>query len=195
MITRRQLIAAGAVSVAAAGLAGCAGGASGDGASRGGLGARSLGAGTLQTFAVGRRKLAGALSGDLLDGSRFDPAALTGEVVVVNFWGSWCAPCRKEAPDLEAAWLATKQLGVVFLGVDLRDTRDKARAFAGSYRISYPSLFDPAGRTALAFRDVPPSVVPATVVIDRSYRIAAVYRRVIQRAELEATVRAVAAGA
>ena len=62
---------------------------------------------------------------------------------MLNFWGSWCAPCRAEADDLEATYQATKASGVTFLGINVQDSRDKALAFEEG-RVTYPSLFDPA---------------------------------------------------
>src|SRR5437867_8922798 len=123
--------------------------------------------GTVQTFLAADRTPAPAITGELLDGSRFDVAGWRGKVVVVNFWGSWCGPCRAEAPELQATWQASKALGVQFLGVDVRDGRDAATAFQADFGITYPSLFDPPGRVALGFTDVPPNVVPATLLLDR----------------------------
>jgi thiol-disulfide isomerase/thioredoxin len=132
-----------------------------------------------------------ALTGELLDGGRYDLTTDRGQVVVVNFWGSWCAPCRAEADDLEGTYQATKGSGVRFLGVNVQDDRDKARAFEQG-RVSYPSLFDPASRAALRFQ-VPPNTTPATVVLDRQGRIAAVIRRAVQRDGLEPLVARIAA--
>lgn len=148
--------------------------------------------GTVETFPGGQRKLAPQVTAELLDGTAFDLAAWRGKVVVINFWGSWCAPCRAEAPDLQATYLATRDLGVEFLGVDVRDGRDAATAFQDSFAITYPSLFDPPGRITLAFTDVPPNVVPATLLLDRELRIAAVFRKRVYRTELEAAIRALA---
>jgi thiol-disulfide isomerase/thioredoxin len=150
-------------------------------------------AGTVVTFLGADRLPAPTVAGELLDGSAFDMAGWNGRVAVLNWWGSWCAPCRKEAPDLQAAYEATRELGVEFLGVDIRDSRDAATAFVSGFGITYPSLFDPAGRVALAFREVPPTVVPSTALLDRQHRLAAVFRRVVTQLELEAAVRALAA--
>jgi thiol-disulfide isomerase/thioredoxin len=149
--------------------------------------------GTVVTFLPGKRPPAPPVTGELLDGTPFDIATWKGDVVVVNFWGSWCAPCRAEAPDLQATYLATKDLGVRFLGIDVRDERDAAKAFADGHAITYPSLFDPPGRVSLGFTDVPPNVVPATILLDRHLLIAAVYRKRVYQRELEAAVRALAA--
>jgi thiol-disulfide isomerase/thioredoxin len=154
--------------------------------------ATDAGAGTVETFRTGRRRVAPAAIGELLDGSPFDLTVWRRKIVVINFWGSWCAPCRAEGADLEATYQATRELGVEFVGVDIRDGRDAAKAFVLNFGSTYPSLFDPAGRIALAFREVPPNVVPATVLLDRRLTVAAVLRKRVNRRELEAAVRALA---
>ncbi|WP_442792076.1 TlpA family protein disulfide reductase [Micromonospora sp. NBC_01796] len=134
------------------------------------------------------------ISGDLLDGGRYDLTQDRGQVVVVNFWGSWCAPCRAEADDLEGTYQATAQQGVRFLGVNVQDGRDKAKAFEQSLGVTYPSLFDPGNRVALNF-EIPPNSTPATIVLDREGRIAAVFRKPVLRSMLEPVVARVAAEA
>lgn len=185
---RRTLLAAAPVLA----LVGCAGNDRPATRTAQGKQAANARAGTVVTFPPGARKPAAAVSGELLDGSSFDLAAWRGKVVVVNWWGSWCAPCRAEAPDLEAAYGSTRPLGVEFLGVDVRDGRDAAKAFQDSFGITYPSLFDPASRIALSFSEVPPNVVPATALLERQLQVAAVFRKRVTRTELEAAVRALA---
>lgn len=147
----------------------------------------------VQLYSASQRTSPTAVTGELLDGSPFDLAALHGKVVVINWWGSWCEPCRRETPHLMQAYDATRELGVEFLGVDVRDDRDAAVSFAADYQVPYRSLFDPAGRIVLAFPQVPPTVVPTTVVLDRSGRVAAAFRKVIDKGELEPVIRHVAA--
>jgi thiol-disulfide isomerase/thioredoxin len=141
--------------------------------------------------AVGKRAPAPKVAGELLDGARYDIAQDRGQVVVVNFWGSWCAPCVAEADDLEATYQATKSQGVRFLGVNINDGRDKAKAFEQG-RVGYPSLFDPGSRVALDFQ-VPPNSVPATIVLDRDGRIAVVIRQAVRQEGLQPIVARVAA--
>jgi thiol-disulfide isomerase/thioredoxin len=119
------------------------------------------------------RKPAPAVRGTTLDGKPLALADFTGKIIVVNFWASWCAPCRAEAPTMEKVYEETKPSGVQFVGVDIKDGKDNAQAFLRTYQIGYPSLYDQAGQIALAFRDIPPNAVPSTLVIDRQGKIAA----------------------
>lgn len=129
--------------------------------------------GTLLVVAPARRIAGPRLTGELLDGSRFDSAVWQGKIIVVNIWGSWCAPCRAEAPELVRVANATYDQGVRFLGIDVRDNRSSAQAFARKYKVPYASLFDQSSRTTLAFRGLPPNAIPTTIVLDRQGRIAA----------------------
>jgi len=118
-----------------------------------------------------------------------------GQVVVLNVWGQWCAPCRSEADDLEEVHEATKDLGVQFLGINVRDNqRDKAQDFVTDQQIGYPSIYDPPMRSLLALgRNYPTSVVPTTVVLDREHRVAAVYLTELLADDLQPVVERVAA--
>jgi len=142
---------------------------------------------------VDKRPAAPQLSGELLEGGRYDLSQDRGQVVVVNFWGSWCNPCRAEVDDLEQVYQATKDRGVRFLGINVRDDRDKAKAFH-SGKATYPSVLDPSSKLALDF-DIPPNTIPATIVLDRNGRIAVVIREAVQAAEFEQVVARVAAEA
>lgn len=114
------------------------------------------------------------LRGRTLDGARLDVSDWQGGVVVVNTWGSWCGPCRKEAPDLRRVFDETRAAGVRFVGLDTRDNDAAARAYTREFAISYPSLVDHDGRLMLAFgRTIPVSAVPTTVVVDARGGIAA----------------------
>ncbi len=134
-------------------------------------------------YPVADRKPAPAVTGSTLDGVSFDLASRKGHVVVLNFWASWCAPCRAESADLEAVHQSTKDSGVDFLGVDSRDEKDAAVSFVAG-RVTYPSLFDPGGRVALRFADVPPTTLPSTLVVDKAGKVAAVIRAVVRQDDL-----------
>jgi thiol-disulfide isomerase/thioredoxin len=139
-------------------------------------------------ISVGQRTVAPAVNGELLNGGWFDLAAHKGEVVVINFWASNCAPCRTEAPELDATYNATKGDGVAFLGISVRDERDKALSYLTDIKSPYGSLFDPSGETALDFK-VPPTTIPSTLVIDRVGRLASVFYGVVYQKQLEPAIR------
>jgi cytochrome c biogenesis protein CcmG, thiol:disulfide interchange protein DsbE len=91
-----------------------------------------------------------------------------GSAVVVNFWASWCAPCREEAPLLEAAWLKHRDRGVVVLGVDARDLVSDGRAFVREFGLTYPNAYDGPGKIADSFGLIG---FPETYFLDREGRI------------------------
>lgn len=107
------------------------------------------------------------------------------QVVVLNAWGQWCAPCRSEVDDLEETQEAIEPLGATVLGINVRDyNRQIAQDFVRDNAVTYPSLYDPPFRTAAALGGVPASVVPTTIVLDRQHRPAAVFLRAITAGEL-----------
>ncbi|MBZ5733515.1 TlpA family protein disulfide reductase [Nocardioides sp. TRM66260-LWL] len=114
-------------------------------------------------------------SGRLLDGNDFDSSDLLGAVVVYNVWGSWCAPCRTEAPELAQVAADTADDGIRFVGINVRDNDAAARAFEDRYDLAYPSLTtDTSSAALLAFGPaLPPSAVPSTMVVDADGRLAA----------------------
>jgi peroxiredoxin len=131
------------------------------------------------------------VSGELLDGGTYDLSQDRGKVVVVNFWGSWCAPCRAEADDLEKTFQETKAKGVTFIGVNSRDDKDAAREFERG-RVTYPSIYDFEGRVGLQF-DVTNTAMPSTLIIDRQGRIAVALRQATTVTQLQPLVERVAA--
>lgn len=100
-------------------------------------------------------------------------ADLRGEVVVLNFWASWCGPCRTEQPDLNEAHELLADEPVRFLGVNIEDTEANARAHQREFDIPYGSLFDERNRFSAGFRGVGPSTIPTTLFLDDQGRVAA----------------------
>ena len=132
------------------------------------------GKGIITSVKAADRKQPGEVSGRTLDGEKVSLADFRGKVVVVNVWGSWCGPCRAEAPMLAQASRDLAGKGVVFLGIDSRDpSKDAAKAFVRRFDIPYASLYDQQGETLLAFRGtLTPNSVPSTVVVDPQGRVA-----------------------
>jgi cytochrome c biogenesis protein CcmG/thiol:disulfide interchange protein DsbE len=120
-------------------------------------------AGPVDTPIVGRPAPAFALQ--TLDGGRLSLADLRGSPVVLNFWASWCIPCRDEAPLLTAAAADYAARGLRVVGVVYQDSAESARDFMGRYGQTYPGLLDPDGRTAI---DYGVFGIPETFFIDAS---------------------------
>lgn len=124
-------------------------------------------------YSVGHRPLAPDFTATSLTGTPIRLASYRGKVVVLNFWGSWCDPCRGEAPTLAVLSEQYRSQGVSFLGDDVGDTPVNALAFTRGVGITYPSVND-EGYTIVQDFDqvVPVGDTPTTVVIDRSGHIA-----------------------
>lgn len=129
------------------------------------------------TSAVGVTMIAAADRGDPLvlsgidvDGRERSLTDSLGNVTVVNFWATWCEPCRTEMPELAQAARSLAGDGVTFVGVNVADDTEAARAFTEN--IGYPSISDPDGTLLRTVPDVPPQALPITVILDREGRIA-----------------------
>ena len=124
-------------------------------------------------YSAGHRPLAPDFTGTTLTGARLKFSSYRGQVVVLNFWGSWCGPCRAEAPTLAVTAQQYRPDGVTFLGVDVRDTTASALAFTRDFGVTYPSVSDPGSVITLDFTAVVPIAgTPTTLVIDRTGHIA-----------------------
>ena len=130
--------------------------------------------GNLTQIAPADRVELPTVSGTSLDGEPLSTADFSGRVVVVNVWGSWCAPCRAEAPALQRASEATRGRAQ-FVGITTRDNDPaQARAFVRAFGIGYPSIYDPDGKALLQFAGtLPTSAIPSTLIIDEQGRLAA----------------------
>ncbi|WP_344769808.1 TlpA disulfide reductase family protein [Aeromicrobium panaciterrae] len=119
------------------------------------------------------RKPAPTLEGEDLEGRPFTSKTYAGKTIVVNVWGSWCPPCRKEAPALKLVADEYADKGVQFMGILVRDDAASAKAFNRKVGISYPSIDDYSNRNSLGFASsLPAQAIPTTWIIDSQGRVA-----------------------
>lgn len=176
-LPRRRRRAAAALALGAAlalTLAGC--GSLSGGSSSGSADTKFVqGTGQISTIARGHRPAAPDISGTTVDGKHLSLSDYRGEIVVLNVWGSWCDPCRAEAPNLAAVAKQTAGKGVQFVGINIRDyDTAQSKSFERSFGITYPSLFDPDGKLLVRFPrgSLPPQSIPTTLILDRQHKIA-----------------------
>jgi thiol-disulfide isomerase/thioredoxin len=142
---------------------------------------------TVTVVPVGARTEPVEVAGTSLTGDQVGTTQYRGAPVVLNVWGSWCAPCRTEAPVLRSVSAAYAGRGVRFLGIDVKDNPAAALSFERRYGIGYPSLDDRTGEASRALAEhLPAATVPATLILDATGRVAA---RVLGAVE-ESTLRA-----
>jgi thiol-disulfide isomerase/thioredoxin len=180
-VVRRCVLAVSAIAL----LAGCTAQTAGDEQTRTGSQTGFIGGQSLTQLPPAKRRPAPVITGTALMGDRpLTTADYAGKVIVINVWGSWCAPCRKEAPDLAAASQQTAAVAQ-FVGLDIRDyDKAPAQAFVRAFHVSYPSIYDPGGTQLVKSTELPPSAIPSTLIIDRKGRIAARVIGVISRTTL-----------
>jgi thiol-disulfide isomerase/thioredoxin len=187
MRVRIQMAALTAVALLA--LTGCSSGSSSEATGTSFV----AGDGSIVILDPAERVAAPDLVGTTLDGQQLSSAGLAGDVLVVNVWASWCAPCRSEAPSLERLSKEFADQGVSFIGLNTRDSDTSARSFVERFGISYPNVVDRDGVLQLGFRDsLPPRAIPSTLVIDRSGRVAARVLGAVSESSLRGVIEAVA---
>lgn len=120
-----------------------------------------------------------------LAGEEMDLDARRGQVVVVNFFASWCAPCRDEAADLEETWRQYQPEGVQFFGIAYKDARSKVQTFLDQFDVSYPCAVDPGNRTSRAYGV---TGVPETFIIDRQGLLVHHFVGPVSQAELSLVI-------
>lgn len=120
------------------------------------------------------RKPAPEINQKTFDNEDFILSGQLGNVVVLNVWGSWCAPCREEAQELADLERELRSQGVVFLGINTRDSLASAKSFVERFTIEYQNIEDPSGRILLDFKEtLSPNAIPTTLVIDKQGLVAA----------------------
>jgi len=108
----------------------------------------------------------------LLDGSALALSDMRGQVVVVNFWATWCPPCEEELPDLQAVWTEYREQGVTLVGIAFQEDEREAREMASRFGLTYPLGLDTGDRTATAYGI---TGVPETFVVDGTGQVAYVH--------------------
>lgn len=132
---------------------------------------------------------------DLFDeGKQLSIRDFEGKVVVVNLWGQWCGPCRTEAPEMQEVHERLQDDGVQVLGIDVRDyDRSAPQDFMRNRGLTYPSIYDPPGRSLLKLSGYPRSTVPSTIIVDRQGRVAHVFLRALLASDVVPVVEKLAA--
>lgn len=188
---RRTLAAAaGMVLLCGPALAGCAsgGGISGGGGNTNYVAANDPG---LSTVALGRRPTAPQISGVSLQGKPLSLSDYKGHLVVLNVWGSWCTACREEGAALEETYQEFQSKGVVFLGINTRDSNDAALAYVNANGVTYSSFQDPNELLVLQFKSIfPATSVPSTVILDTKGDVAVRVLGGVTKPELEQQINA-----
>lgn len=136
-----------------------------------------------QLIPADQREPAPEIDAETLDGGRLALRDLPGPVVV-NFWASWCGPCAEEEPELVALAHAYGPRGVSFVGVDVKDSRANAQAFASGFDVPFPSWYDPGATIAAQFGGIGPSALPTTLILDRDHRVAVRLLGAVNRARM-----------
>ena len=144
------------------------------------------GDGTATFLKVEERNSAPELIALDFNGNTIDLKDYQNKVVVLNVWGSWCGPCRKEARELQELYLKNKDSGVEFIGINIRDSRVSAEKFLANFGITYPNIYDRDGVKLLGFKDtLPANAIPSTVLVDKDGKVAARQLGPIERALIQ----------
>lgn len=123
----------------------------------------------------------------LYDSGTFQLGAQRGKVVVVNFWASWCVPCRDESPLLEAAYRHYHDRGIAFVGINIQDTTENARTFLNAFGLTYPNGLDQGMGITRAYQVVG---LPTTLVVDAKGQIRQRWQGEIQDGQLDSSIEA-----
>jgi cytochrome c biogenesis protein CcmG/thiol:disulfide interchange protein DsbE len=145
----------------------------------------------LPVLQSGAKRPAARVLGPALADGRLALRELRGTPVVLNFWASWCVPCRDETPDLQRTWAASSSQNVAIIGLNMQDLTDDARAFSREFRVTYPNIRDQRDDIA---RKYGTTGVPETFFIDPQGRIVGHVIGVVSPAQLRDGIQAAAAG-
>ncbi len=154
----------------------------------------AVGDGSFTRFAPDKRVKAPILTGKDLDDKPLSTADFPGKVLVLNVWGSWCAPCRKEAPDLVEVAKQTADTAQI-IGINTREAGvASAQAFVRAFGLNYPSFWDPDSVLLMELSALPPKTIPSTLLIDAQGMIAGRALGAISASTLKAAIADLVAG-
>lgn len=128
----------------------------------------------------------------LYNGGGISPERYAGKPLVVNFWASWCGPCRQEAPLFERLWREYGERGVLFIGVNIQDTHADARAYLSEFGITYPNGYDEGGRISVDYGVIG---IPVTFFINREGVVERRWVGAVREAKLRLWIDELARGA
>ena len=151
--------------------------------------AAQLAAGEFVTLPISKRQKFPKWSGTTIDQRPWATSSLAGRVTVVNFWASWCVPCGEEWNDLQNAAAANPK--VAFIGLNTMDKLDSAREFLKARPSNYLQVFDERGVMMASYTKIPHGVMPTTLILDKSGRIAAWRTGPLKQAQLQRGIKAV----
>jgi peroxiredoxin len=121
-----------------------------------------------------------------LDGDTVALSSFTGQPVIINFWATWCGPCRLEMPEIQSLFAAHQEAGLVVLALNQDESPAQVEAYVQELGLTFPALLDVGGRTARAYGLA--NTLPSTVVVDRDGTVVAVHRGILTRAQLEGSL-------